>query len=504
MPKNVQWVWLLLACLFFYCCSSPVFLVFLGASGLITYGGGLFIGRLSSVQSKYISENELDKQQKKAYKAAMNRKKLAICSISVILNVGILFFVKYVNFFGSSIAQLFNGEFTALSVIVPLGISFYTFQSTGYVIDVYRGMSEPERNPLKYLLFLSFFPQIIQGPIAKYNDLAPQLTEKHAFDYDTVKSGLLRMLWGYFKKLVIADRANLLVQTVFGNAEAYGGCTIMVAAVFYAIQLYADFSGCMDIAIGCGEALGISMAENFRTPYFSTNVAEFWRRWHITLGAWFRDYVFYPISRVEWLHKFGKSLSKVFSKGFAANVTTAFGLVVVWLATGLWHGADWHFVVWGAYYGALIILSMFFEPLFKKFLSLVKIKTDCFSYKLFQIIRTFALVCIGHILFRADSISDAALMIKKLFTEFDPWVLADRSLLNLGLDTANMLLFIFAVAVLFCVSLANENGIIVRKKLMEQNLLFQWLCILTAIFAVLIFGIYGPDYNAAEFIYMGF
>lgn len=250
------------------------------------------IGYLDSRKASYFQKNELTKDEKKAYNKRCTRNKKIFCAAGIILNVGMLAFTKYFNFVGESVSAITGGTFTALDIIVPLGISFYTFQSTGYLIDVYRGMYEPQKNPMKYALFILFFPQIMQGPIGRYNDLAPQLFEPCKFDYDRLKSGLVRMLWGFFKKMVIADRAALLVNTVFDNWKPYSGAVIWAAVFLYAVQLYADFSGYMDIALGAGEALGIRLSENFRTPYFSKSTAEFWRRWHITLGTWFRDYLF--------------------------------------------------------------------------------------------------------------------------------------------------------------------------------------------------------------------
>lgn len=504
IPKKCQWIWLLLASFFFYFQSLPVYCIFLAVSILIIYGAALLIGKLNKSQDICIEKNNggLTKDEKKLIQKQYGRKKLAVCLAGVILNVGILVFVKYANFFGENIMRLFNGTFTAIDLIVPLGISFYTFQSTGYLLDVYFGTIQPEKNPFKYSLFVSFFPQIIQGPIAKYGELAPQMTAPHKFDYDRVKSGILRMLWGFFKKLVIADRAALFVNTVFDNWRDYGGVIVAVAAVMYAIQLYADFSGYMDIAIGAGETLGITMPENFSTPYFSKNVAEFWRRWHITLGEWFRQYLFYPIIRTPLCKKISKS--KKLPKYIKTNLPTVIGLAVVWLTIGFWHGSSWKFVFYGLYYGFIIIASMLLKPVYQKLVKKLKINTDCFSWSLFQKLRTFCIVCIGYIFFRGDGLINASKMLFRMFSVYNPWVLTDGTLLTLGLDWKNWNVLIISVVILFCVSLANEKGIKVREKIAEQNIAFEWIVYLAGIFAVLIFGIYGPEYNASSFIYFQF
>lgn len=340
---NLRWIWLLAASFYFYTKASPQFLPYILASVAVIYASSRMIGYVDSRKASYFQKNELTKDEKKAYNKRCTRNKKIFCATGIILNVGMLAFTKYFNFVGESVSAITGGTFTALDIIVPLGISFYTFQSTGYLIDVYRGMYEPQKNPMKYALFILFFPQIMQGPIGRYNDLAPQLFEPCKFDYDRLKSGLVRMLWGFFKKMVIADRAAFLVNTVFDNWKPYSGAVIWVAVFLYAVQLYADFSGYMDIALGAGEALGIRLSENFRTPYFSKSTAEFWRRWHITLGRWFREYVYIPLGG----NRKGKA-------------RTFFNLFVVWSLTALWHGANYNFLIWGG----ILLCCLLVEKLF--------------------------------------------------------------------------------------------------------------------------------------------
>ena len=500
-PK-LRWLWLLAASFYFYFKASPQFLPYILASVAVIYASSRMIGILDSRKTSFFQKNELTKDEKKAYNKRCTRNKKIFCAIGIILNVGMLAFTKYFNFVGESVSAITGGTFTALDIIVPLGISFYTFQSTGYLIDVYRGMYEPQKNPLKYSLFILFFPQIMQGPIGRYSDLAPQLFEPCKFDYARLKSGLVRMLWGFFKKMVIADRAALLVNTVFDNWKPYSGAVIWAAVFLYAIQLYADFSGYMDIALGAGEALGIRLSENFRTPYFSKSAAEFWRRWHITLGTWFKDYLFYPIIRTKLFQKVAKS--KKLPKFVKTNLPTVVGLAVVWLITGIWHGANWHYVAWGIYYGIIIIASSLLTPVYEKLTKLLRIKTDCFSYKLFQIVRTFLIVLVGDVLFRGNGLITAFKMIKSMFTVYNPWVFTDGTLMTLGLDAANWNVLILSMLILLAVSIANENGINVREKIARQNIILQWICYLAGIFAVLIFGIYGPGYDVSSFLYFNF
>lgn len=489
IPKKAQWVWLLAASVFFYVSSKPVFLVFLGASILITYLSALYMKKLDNEKNATLEKRQNSKTKSKGtgFEKKANRKRLAVCIVGTVLNVGILAYTKYVNFFLENISAATGSEFTAIDVIIPLGISFYTFQTTGYLIDVYRRNAEPEKNPLKYALYASFFPQILQGPIAKYNELAPQMFAHHRFNYEKVKSGLLRMLWGFFKKLVIADRVAIFVNMVYNNYEDYSGFVVAVAAIFYMVQLYTDFSGYMDIAIGAGEALDITMTENFKAPFFSSGVPEFWRRWHVSLGRWFKDYIYIPMGGNR--------------KG---TIRTLVNLAVVWIVTGVWHGASWNFVFWGVYFGALIIISRLLTPYIKKLEEKLRINTECFSFRFFAILKTFLLVCFGFIFFRADGFITSLRMIKSMITQFNPWVFFDGTFLELGLDGKNWNVVIISLIVLFCVSLANEKGIKVREKIAQQNLAFRWAIYLIGIFAVMIFGIYGAAYDAASFIYFDF
>lgn len=487
IPKKFQWIWLLLASAFFYYCSSPVFMIFLTASIIITYSTSIIIDHINSRQIAESAENNAVSETMIS-KNRLHKKKIIVCIIGVLLNVGILAYTKYVNFLGKNLSSLLGKDFNAIQVIVPLGISFYTFQTVAYCADVYKGVCKPQKNIFKYAFFISFFPQILQGPIARYNDLAQGLFEKHKFNYDAVKSGLLRMLWGFWKKMVIADRTAIFVNTIFDNYQNYNGIIIAIAAIMYMLQLYTDFSGYMDIAIGAGEALGITMSENFNTPFFSRSIPEFWRRWHVTLGSWFRDYIYIPLG--------GNRKGKF---------RTIINLFVVWILTGVWHGASWNFVAWGLGFGLLIIASRLFSPLICKIVEKLKIKTDCFSYHAMQSLRTSLLVCFIFIFFRADGCMAALTMIKNMFISDNPFKsILNGTLFQLGIDAKDIRLLAISVMILIFVSIANYKGIKVRKWIMEQNLVFQWLVYLCGIFAVLIFGIYGIAYNAGSFIYFGF
>lgn len=511
IPKKVQWVWLLVASYFFYINSKPEFAIFLLISTFITYSSALFMWKIDIEKKNIIDKNKssITKEDRKIIKKQSDKKKLIVCIIALIVNFGILGFLKYYNFIAKNIIDLFsifsgNMYFSPLNLLLPLGISFYTFQSVGYCIDVYRGLYEPEKNFAKYALFVSFFPQMLQGPISRFEQLEHQFFEPHYFDYNKIKFGLQRALWGCFKKLVIADRIAFLVDNIFNNYSEYVGFEIGIAVLLYAVQIYADFSGCMDIALGIAEAMGIEIVENFNTPYFSKSVAEFWRRWHITLGSWFKDYLFYSVLRSEFSTKVGKVAKKHFSKSFANNIPTFLGLICVWFLTGLWHGSAWHYIAWGVYHGFLIISSIIFTPIFEKIIVKLEINVKCMSYTIFQILRTFLLVCFGYIFFRANSLTEALRIIKRLFAEFNPWIFFDNSIYKLGLEQKDFSLVLISIVLLFIVSLCEYNNIQLRKKLSEQNIVFRWIIYFIAIFSIIILGIYGNEYNASNFIYMQF
>jgi len=307
------------------------------------------------------------------------------------------------------------------------------------------------------------------------------------------------MLWGYFKKLVIADRIGILVSTVFDNWNDYSGFVLIVATLFFSVQIYADFSGFIDIARGAAEVLGVHLPQNFNHPYFSKTMPEFWRRWHITLGTWFKDYVFFSVSVSGFCLKLNKLFRKRFGNRIGRAASACIPILAVWICTGIWHGAAWKYVAWGLYHGALIMLGLCFAPEISKLTNVLKIRTDCNSWRIFQMVRTFLLCTIGRTFFRADGFM-AAIGILKNSLVFNPWVLTDGTFLKLGLDRPNFVLCILSIAVLLIISLMQEK-FSVRKKLQEQNIVFRWLVYYVAIFSIIIFGIYGPDYNASEFIY---
>ena len=504
VPGKHQWKFLLFVSAFFYLFASLKFGVFLIGTTATVYLAAIELGRIGQDRDSALRQAP-SKEQAESIKGRCRRRKKRILAAALIFNFGILAFLKYFNFFSEGLNGFFSVVRLPLSVpelrlLLPLGISFYTFQAVGYLIDVYRGRYPPERNIARLGLFLSFFPQIMEGPIARYDDLAPQLFTPHEFDYDGAKFGAQLMLWGYFKKVVIADRAGILVNAVYATYTRYTGPQIAAAAVVYAVQIYADFSGYIDIATGAAQFMGIRLAKNFDRPYFSKSVAEFWRRWLITLGAWFRDYLFYPVALSKAAQKMGRFGRKHLSGGFAKNIPTFLGLAVVWVTTGLWHGAAWHYVLYGVYYGTLIILSVLFRPLSDRMNRALRIRTDGTLWKLFRVARTFALVCIGFVLFRADDMAVALSMLQSVFLMKRP--ASHNSLLQGNFSRTDLVFLILGVGVLLLVSALRRKHSL-RKELASRSAAVRWTVYCTAALAVVFMGVFLSS-DPIQFIYFQF
>lgn len=486
VPGKIQNILLLAANLVFcYYAGGKRLLVFQLFLSIITYIAAILFGKYRE-----------DKKQKWIF----------ILTVGIV--AGGLIILKYINFFvytGRGICELlgFSNSWTTINLIAPLGISFFTLQLLGYFIDVQRKVCPAQMSFLQYILFATFFPQISSGPINRYSDMGPQFALVRKFNYRELTFGLQRMAWGFFKKLVISERMAVIVNTVYGDYYTYSGLYIVAGVVCFAFQLYTDFSGYMDIALGASQALGIQMAENFQTPFFSRSISEYWRRWHITLGTWFKDYVFYPLLKTGLFIKIGTISKKYLGKKRGKKVPTYLGMFILWFATGLWHGGSWNFIIGsGLLHWFYIVAGQILDPMFKKIIKVFKINTDCFSYHLFQSLRTFFMVCIGFIFFRANSFRDGLMMCRQVFT-FNLGVFSLSNFLALGLDIHDLAVGVLSLFVLLIVSLLKET-MDVREKLAEQNLLFRWGIYYLLIFSILIFGFYGPEYSANEFIYENF
>lgn len=424
VPKKYQWAVLLVASMAFYISCGAKSAIYVLITATTVYIATRWMQSISDRQKAYLKEHksELSKEERSAYKARNKSMRKAIMLVTLLLNIGLLCTFKYFHFAleqVNAVASWFggNGITDSFNFIVPLGISFYTFQSTGYLVDVYWEYYEPEKNYLKVLLFVSFFPQMTQGPISSFEDLSKELFAEHSFDYKNYSWGFQRMVWGFAKKILLADMLAVYVNDVFLNYGQYTGVTVFIGALMYSVQIYADFSGYMDIMCGYCEMLGIKLTENFERPYFSKDIAEYWRRWHISLGAWFKKYIYYPIGMSNWSRKFAKNTQERFGKHFANTMPATIALVVTWLATGLWHGASWAYAAWGLVNGFFIILTLWLEPVYDKWKTGLKINESSRSWRAFQVIRTFLLVTFIKVLPEVGTLSDGWGLWVRIFTE---------------------------------------------------------------------------------------
>ena len=498
-PKKFKWTVLLTASYVFYFLNSGKLIVFLLLSTASVYFAGIFLNRINDTAA--LAKKGLEKEEKKQVKALVNWQKRAVVTSAVGFIFGILLILKYSAFFARSLNSAFGFlHLKELKFMLPLGISYYTLQAAGYIIDVYRGKYRASENFGKVALFLSFFPQIVEGPIGRFDLLADPLYEGHSFDYDRVCKGVQLIFWGLFKKMVIADRANIFVSQVFDNYKNYSGSIILLGGLLYTLQIYAEFSACMDIVTGSAELFGVPLSKNFERPFFSKSVGEFWRRWHITLGAWLRDYVFYSVSLSKPFMKLSKFAKTHFNEFLGSLVPASFAMFFTWFGIGFWHGAGWKYIVYGLYYYAVMMAGMYLEPLFEKVFSALKIKRDSRPLNAFRILRTVVIVIGGMMLFRADTVGVWGYMLKSIFTSFCAGGFL-KTAVSLGMDKQDFFIIAVGSALMLVISLLQEKGIKVRDSLARQKLPVRWCAYAALIMAVVIFGAYGAGYDAVDFIY---
>lgn len=422
----------------------------------------------------------------------------------LILNLGLLAAFQYRNFFGYTMEEIHwltgtESEWTPVSVAAPVAISFYTLTLIGYLTEVYWESIKAEKSLVRLALFGGFFPQMAMGPIARYDRLSVTLFAENKWDLDCFLSGLLRMTWGFFQKLVICQRLASAVNTIYGDYETYTGSFLIFAAVCFAFQLYTDFAGAIDIALGAAQMFGVKLEENFCQPFYSKTVAEFWRRWHITLGGWFKDFVMYPLQKTSAFQKLGKWGRKTFGKKQGKKVPAIAALLVVWFLLGLWHGGKWTFIIGsGLYHAVLMSLALLAEPLIKKFYQKTGLRRETPLWVLFQRVRTFVLVAAGFVLFRSDSLE----MAWGIFTNMascNMGLFSAEGLLSLGLLGADWMVLAVSMALLWIVSYHKEHD--GEKTWSREQKLTAILMLMSA---VLIFGCYGRGYDASAFIYSQF
>lgn len=516
--KQQKWVVLLAASYIFYLLAGYKFAFFILFTTASTYAAAIAMEQISVRSSQVLAENKTnwDRSRKKEYKNKVKKKKSLLLTLTLLANFGILVFLKYANMLIGSLNDIL-GVFAipfsvpTLRLFLPLGISFYTFQSLGYLIDVYHENVKAERNLAKFALFVSFFPQIIQGPISIYDQLAHQLYEPHDFDFTRFKYAAELILWGAFKKLVIADRAVIAINTATGDYTAWNGTTLTFVILLYALQLYADFSGGVDISRGVSQIFGIHMIDNFRQPYFATSISEYWHRWHISLGQWFRNYLFYPLAVSKTFLAAGKKIktsrfgTTKYGQHVAKVLPTSFASFLVFFLVGVWHGPNWKYVAFGIWNGGIIMLSVLLEPQYSIWTEKLKINTASFVFRLFQIFRTLLIVLIGYVFDVAPNFTESMKTFTKILTDQSLSV-GYQQIKSLSLEVKHYILILFGACVLFLVSLYHEctNNRSIRRQLDVFPFYIRYLLILGCLLFILYYGVWGPGYAPADFVYMQF
>lgn len=482
-PIKARWCVLLVASIAFYSFQGLSGFSYMGITWILAYLSALIIQKI------YDMDGNAKERARRVLVPAM----LIILFLLVVSKTG--------SKIGAALLALTHKNLDFM-ILIPLGISYYTFGVIGYMLDVFWKKDRAEKNPFRLLLYMIYFPQIVEGPIPRHKKLAKSLLCEQRFDYERFCFGLQRMLWGFFKKLIIADRAMVIVKHVFADINAYEGIVLLVAILASAIQMYSDFSGCMDIALGISECFGITLEENFKRPFFSTDAATFWHRWHITLGNWFKDYVCMPVTVMKPIKKFSKWVRKKWGGQAGRNATTIPALIVVWICTGAWHGAGYGYLLWGVYWGSILIFSTLFETKLKQLNKKLHINEDAGWFKRFQMVRTFLIFCGGRLITTPSKISDIPVVLYRMIKTFNPWVLCDGTMYNLGLERLDFWVCILGIILLYMISKRQEQGIRIRQTVSKWPLVIRWLVYITVLFIVLIFGYYGEGFDASSFIYM--
>lgn len=502
-----KWV-LLGGSLFFYYCAGWEKLVFFLVSSSVVYAASVWMGKQYERMQEEIEKLGLKGKEKSSLQLKYKKKCRVPLAGALVLMIGALCFCKYGHLLmkaWNSLCGIWGGDgIGSMTILVPLGISYYTFSSVGYLLDIYWRKGKYEKKYSSLLTCMCYFPQMIQGPIARYAKLLPQIEKPEGVSYERFCMGLQLMLWGYFKKLVIADRLSVFVNQVFGHIGYYQGLVFVVALVSGTVQLYADFSGCMDIVEGVSQLFGIRIERNFDHPFASVSIAEFWRRWHVTLGAWFKEYVFFPMATSGWNIKISKFFKTRFGVRAGKAVTSVVPLLVVWFLTGAWHGTGLTYIVWGFYYGILILIGSVFQPELQKICDFLRIDTKSCGWNYFCRLRTFLIFCGGRLLTMPGTLENTRLVIRYMLSEFNIWIFFDGTLLNMGLTGMEWCLVAAGVLLMALVGHFQIKGVRIRERIAAQHITLRWVIYYAALFAVLILGVYGAGYHASEFIYAGF
>ena len=474
VPKKIQWIILMIMSIAFYIiAANPLTILYLVAATLIAYFSTIYISKLgesNAKKAKYIT-----------YAAVV------IIIILWLIPKGNAFWILPIKVLSRFVPSM--SSYTSISPIGALGMGYYTLQVIGYIFDVYRGKVQPQRNILKLFLFVSFFPQLTVGPISKYSELE-SLFDGHTLSYHNLAFGCQRILWGLMKKLILADRLGQFLSGIWNDTVTYNGLWIWIAVILYPLQLYADFSGCIDIVLGAAELFDIHMPENFNNPFFSLTVGESWNRWHITLSRWFKEYVYIPLGGSR--------------KGRARKYFNSF---MVFLLSGIWHGNVQYIPGFALYFWVIITLSDVLKPVFNRINGFLHVNTDSFSWKTFQRLRTYMFYAGTTICFAASSprqFIERLRLIKNSFGVFEPWTLFDGTILKSGFTYRDLNLLLIGFVLLVTGDCLRERFGYARNAIAKQGIIFRWLIWIGLLMLVLVYGMYGPGYDAAAFIYQGF
>ncbi len=519
-PRRLR-PWVLLAASYaFYWEVSGRLILYLVFTTLSIYGVGLGLAALQDREKecrrlereqkgRQIMDRGESRQESRLLRARFQRRKKMLLILGAALQLAVLIVLKYSAFFASNINNLsgllgLSAAVPVPSFVLPVGISFYTLQAVSYLADVCRGNIQADRSLPRLALYMAFFPQIMEGPICRYSQTAEQLWEGRPVTFRGLVFGMQRVGFGLLKKIVIADRLNIVIKEIYGNYTAYDGGIIALGMVMYTCQLYMEFSGTMDVVIGAGEIFGLTLPENFRRPFLARSISQFWHRWHITLGTWFKDYIFYPITTSRPLTRLARRLKGRLGSHGAAVLSSGTALFAVWLGNGLWHGAGWSYIFFGMYHFAWIMFENITEPGMKSFAGRHGINRESRPYRIMQIVRTALIVCVGELFFRAEGLRAGLAMFGRMVTDFTLASFRDGTVWKLGMDGKDYGIAAAALLIVAAVHILAERGTDVREKLFHCPAVWRIAVSLGLVLFIIVFGAYGTGYVPVDPIYAGF
>ena len=506
VPRRARWCVLLAASYIFFWCLSSTLIVFILASTLTIYGCALGMNSFIAKRDKLLAQAQSGKKQ---IRQDCKRNMRAVLVVGVLVNLLILIVLKYLGFFGEVAASLLSAfgvevAFVAPSIGIPIGISFYTLMAISYLVDVFRETVKADRHLGRVALFLSFFPQIMEGPICRYGQTAMALGAGEPIKRSNLYEGSLRFLFGLAKKFIVADRLNSFVEPVFEDYAAYDGGIIALGAILYTIQLYCDFSGTMDLAIGMGRIFNVDLPENFRQPFFSRTASEFWQRWHITLGTFFKDYIYYPVSLSKPCKRITSAARKKLGNRYGPLLASGIALFCVWVCNGLWHGAGSQYLFFGMYYFVLIMAGSLIDPPAQNLAARLHVDRDSTGYRIFQILRTWIVIFVGELFFRANGLDAGLEMFATMVGGFTLDSFASGAFLEIGLDVQDYAIVIAMVVFMLVVGIIRERGGQICSFMRTHGMLVRWGVWAAMILLIVIFGAYGAEYDPVDPMYAEF